>query len=61
MFDFLAESLNDRARICGPGRSRREFLQIGALSALGLSLPQYVRAAAEGTRNAAVSTQPCLA
>jgi len=48
MFDFLADSSRDRARLCGPGRSRREFLQIGALSALGLSLPQYLRAAAEG-------------
>ena len=45
MFDFLAESPQDRARLCGPGRrSRREFLQVGALGAIGLSLPQVLRA-----------------
>lgn len=48
MLDFLAESPDDRARICGPGHSRREFLQVGVLGALGLSLPQYLRAEQEG-------------
>ena len=48
MFDFLAESPRDRAVLCGPGHSRREFLQIGVLSALGLSLPQYLRAEQSG-------------
>ena len=38
MFDFLAESPQDRARLCGSGHTRREFLQIGSLAALGLSL-----------------------
>ena len=60
MFDFLAESKNDHARLCGPGRSRREFLQIGALSALGLSLPQYVRAAAEGKVRAGCEKRSCI-
>jgi hypothetical protein len=60
MFDFLAESANDRARLCGPGRSRREFLQIGALSALGLSLPQYLRAAAEGKVRAGCEKRSCI-
>ncbi|MEY4325532.1 MAG: hypothetical protein RIS24_1703, partial [Verrucomicrobiota bacterium] len=31
MFDFLAESPQDRVRLCGPGVSRREFLQVGSL------------------------------
>ncbi len=44
MLDFLAPG---RAALCG-GASRREFLQVGALSAIGLSLPQAARAAAEG-------------
>src|SRR5688500_7752722 len=44
MFDLLAESPQDRARLCGPGHSRREFLQIGALAAIGLSLQQLLRA-----------------
>ncbi len=60
MFDFLAESPHDHARLCGPGRSRREFLQIGALSALGLSLPQYVRAAAEGKVRAGCEKRSCI-
>lgn len=47
MFDFLAPSLHDHARFCGGGRTRREFLQIGALAAAGLSLPQYLRAKEE--------------
>lgn len=60
MFDFLAESSNDRARLCGPGRSRREFLQIGALSAIGLSLPQYVRAAVEGKVKPGHEKRSCI-
>ena len=60
MFDFLAESANDRARLCGPGRSRREFLQIGALSAIGLSLPQYVRAEVEGKVRAGCEKRSCI-
>ena len=48
MFDFHAASPRDRAWLCGGGPTRRDFLQVGALSAVGLSLPQYARAAALG-------------
>jgi len=42
MLDFLSEK---NASICGGSHlSRREFLQVGALSAAGLSLPQYLAA-----------------
>ncbi len=42
MFDFLAEQ---GASICGGSHlKRREFLQLGALSAVGLSLPQLLAA-----------------
>ena len=37
MFDLLAESPQDRARLCGGGLSRREFLHVGALAAIGLT------------------------
>ena len=46
MFSFLAP--RPRALLCGGGPTRRDFLHVGALSAVGLSLPQYARAAAEG-------------
>ncbi len=46
MFDFLADA---KANICGGSHlKRREFLQIGALGAAGLSLPQYLSAKAAG-------------
>ncbi|MBL9129433.1 MAG: DUF1501 domain-containing protein [Verrucomicrobiales bacterium] len=48
MLDFLADSAGDRARLCGGGTSRREFLQVGVLSALGLSWPQLLQASQEG-------------
>jgi hypothetical protein len=61
MFDFLAESKNDRAVLCGPGRqTRREFLQIGALGAIGLSLPQYLRAQAEGKVKPGNDKRSCI-
>jgi hypothetical protein len=61
MFDFLAESPRDRAVLCGPGfRSRREFLQIGALGAIGLSLPQYLRAQAEGKVKPGNDKRSCI-
>ncbi len=42
MFDFLAE---ENASICGGSHlKRREFLQLGSLSAIGLSLPQLLAA-----------------
>ncbi len=42
MLDFLAEE-KGKVRFC-KGRTRRDFLQVGALGALGLSLPQYLAA-----------------
>jgi hypothetical protein len=60
MFDFLAESPDDRVRLCGAGRTRREFLQIGALSALGLSLPQYLRAAESGIVRPGHERRSCI-
>ena len=41
MFDFLAETSGP---LCGPRRTRREFLTIGALAPIGLSLPQFLAA-----------------
>ena len=60
MFDFLAESPEDRVRLCGRGASRREFLQVGALAAIGLSLPQYLQARAEGRVNGANDRRSCI-
>ena len=60
MFDFLAESPQDRARLCGPGHSRREFLQIGSLAAIGLSLPQYLRAKQEGIVKPGKDQRSCI-
>src|ERR1700720_3064499 len=37
-------SLEDKARIRGDGISRREWLRVGGLGALGLSLPQLLHA-----------------
>ena len=60
MFDFLATSSRDRANLCGPRHSRREFLQIGALSALGLSWPQYLQAAQEGQVRPGHEKRSCI-
>ena len=60
MFDFLASSGRDRAVLCGTTRSRREFLQIGTLSAVGLSLPQYVRASHEGRVRPGHEKRSCI-
>ncbi|MFM7249730.1 MAG: DUF1501 domain-containing protein [Planctomycetaceae bacterium] len=56
MLDFLAPG---RAGLCG-GASRREFLQVGALSAIGLSLPQAARAAAEGRQRPGHENRSCI-
>ena len=46
MFDFLGEH---EASLCGGSHlKRREFLQIGALGAVGLSLPQMLAAKEAG-------------
>jgi hypothetical protein len=60
MFDFQVPSSGDRARLCGHGRTRRDLLQIGALGAIGLSLPQYVRAAAEGRVRPGHENRSCI-
>jgi len=45
MFDFLAENSGP---LCGPRRTRREFLTVGALAPIGLSLPQFLAAKQNG-------------
>ncbi|HAM73918.1 MAG TPA: DUF1501 domain-containing protein [Verrucomicrobiales bacterium] len=61
MFDFIAESPLDRVRLCGAGRaSRREFLQIGSLAALGLSLPQLLRAKETGLVKPGNDRRSCI-
>ncbi len=60
MFDFLADSPHDRVTLCGPNRSRREFLSVGALTALGLSLPQYLRAAESGMVKPGHEKRSCI-
>ncbi|MDF1755780.1 MAG: DUF1501 domain-containing protein [Verrucomicrobiales bacterium] len=57
MFDFLAEG---KAPICGQGRSRREFLTVGALGPIGLSLPQYLAAKERGQVNAGNDEKSCI-
>ena len=60
MFEFHAASPHDRAWLCGRGPTRRDFLQVGALSAVGLSLPQYARAAAEGKVRPGHENRSCI-
>ncbi|MCC6883510.1 MAG: DUF1501 domain-containing protein [Verrucomicrobiales bacterium] len=57
MFDFLTEG---QAPICGPQKSRREFLQIGALGAIGLSLPQYLAAKQAGAVKPGNDEKACI-
>jgi hypothetical protein len=58
MFDFLSES---KAGLCGTSHlKRREFLQVGALSALGLSLPQYLSAKERGAVKAGHDERACI-
>ncbi|HRQ90527.1 MAG TPA: DUF1501 domain-containing protein, partial [Bacteroidia bacterium] len=45
MFDFLAETSGP---LCGAKRTRREFLTVGALAPIGLSLPQFLAAKQHG-------------
>lgn len=60
MFDLLAESPRVRARLCGGGLSRREFLQVGALGAIGLSLPQALRAKEAGLVKPGKENAACI-
>ncbi len=57
MLDFLSDR---KASLCGPSHlKRREFLQVGALSAIGLSLPQYL-AAKEAHGNKGDDNKACI-
>ena len=58
MFEF--RSSQNRALLCGPGPSRRDFLHVGGLSAIGLSLPQYARASAEGRVRPGCENRSCI-
>jgi len=60
MLEFHVAAPRDRAVLCGRGRSRRDFLQVGALGAVGLSLPQYARAAAEGKVRPGHEKRSCI-
>jgi hypothetical protein len=60
MFDLLVESPQDRARLCGSGLSRREFLHAGALAAIGLSLPQVLRAKEAGLLKPGKENAACI-
>lgn len=58
MFDFLSEH---GAGLCGTSHlKRREFLQVGALSALGLSLPQYMAAKEAGAVRMGHEENACI-
>src|SRR6185436_12191225 len=58
MFDFLADQ---NAPICGGSHlKRREFLQIGALAAIGLSLPQYLAAKEAGAVQPGNDEKSCI-
>jgi hypothetical protein len=60
MLEFHVAAPRDRAVLCGRGRTRRDFLQVGALGAVGLSLPQYARAAAEGKLRPGHEKRSCI-
>ena len=58
MFDFLGEH---EASICGGSHlKRREFLQIGALGAVGLSLPQVLAAKEAGAVRPGHEDKACI-
>ena len=58
MLDFLAE---EQASICGGSHlKRREFLQVGALSAAGLSLPQLLAAKEAGAVRPGHDNRACI-
>jgi hypothetical protein len=58
MLDFLSEQ---NGGLCGASHlKRREFLQVGALSALGLSLPQYLAAKEAGALKTGHDERACI-
>jgi hypothetical protein len=60
MFEFQVAGPGERAVLCGAGPTRRDFLQVGALAAVGLSLPQYARAAAAGKVRPGCEKRSCI-
>jgi len=60
MFEFRVARPGERAVLCGTGARRRDFLQVGALAAVGLSLPQYARAASEGKVRPGCEKRSCI-
>ena len=60
MLEVHVGTPRDRAVLCGRGRTRRDFLQVGALGAVGLSLPQYARASAEGKVRPGHEKRSCI-
>ena len=58
MLDFLADK---KASLCGGSHlRRREFLQVGALGAIGLSLPQLLAAKAAGAVSKPKEDRSCI-
>ncbi|MGA0039752.1 MAG: DUF1501 domain-containing protein, partial [Pirellulales bacterium] len=57
---FTFQSPGRRPVLCGRAANRRDFLHIGALSAVGLSLPQYARASAEGRVRPGHENRSCI-
>jgi len=60
MIEFRVARPGERALLCGPATTRRDFLHVGALAAVGLSLPQYARAAAEGKVRPGCEKRSCI-
>jgi hypothetical protein len=60
MLEFRVARPGERAILCGSATSRRDFLHVGALAAVGLSLPQYARAAAEGKVRPGCEKRSCI-
>jgi hypothetical protein len=60
MFEFRVARPGERVVLCGSGTSRRDFLHVGALAAVGLSLPQYARAASEGKVRPGCEKRSCI-
>jgi hypothetical protein len=60
MIDFLS-TLPGNGGLCSASHlKRREFLQVGALSAIGLSLPQYQAALAAGQVDKSKDNRACI-
>jgi len=61
MFDFHAPGPDDKPQLCGPrSASRRDFLTLGALSSIGLSLPQVLAAKQHGAIRPGHENRACI-